>query len=253
MEKPQGKSERSGKSHHQGKNSVENSKEPISKSFMQADPHKLKDNWVFWYLVPSREKHNNDWRKFLNQFHEIMAIEDFFLILNSIRNPSEIPKGCRYYIFRKGVKPIWEDPSISNGFEIYFEWQLTPNKTDLNQQTPQPVIDEKAFKRRAEECWRNLVLSVIGQDSDFVSNDLSNHIKGIEFNNRGPFKVGIWTDKIETSQQTVYISAIKKLFNLEPTSKIEIKDISAQLALTERKPSHNSNMPKRGKSFDRRH
>jgi translation initiation factor 4E len=154
--------------------------------------HDLQDIWTFYYLIPNRMGQRDiNWVDFLKPLHDFSNFEDFWAILNTIDRASELPKGCRYYIFKKGIQPLWEDESNVGGCELYTDYpnpeQPKPSGKQRNAKSPP---SELVGNREAEEHWKDLALSVLANAKTIPHRQ---KINGIEFNCRGSVvKVGIW-------------------------------------------------------------
>lgn len=186
-------------------------------SFFMAEPrlvsevpasehHELKDTWVFWYLIPNLSK-SEDWSNYLKQVGEFHSVEDFWGIMNSVDRPMTLVTGCRYYIFKKGVKPLWEDEGNKDGYQIF---------------CPCPVEAGAEGRKIAQEKWEDLAASVLG--AGFTGYE---YINGVEFNCRKrATNVGIWTkemdsETLERVKETVK-GKIGDTYDVEST-KIELK------------------------------
>lgn len=139
------------------------------------------------------ELQNANWQDFLKELHDFQTFEDFYAILNTIDPASGLPKGCRYYVFRRGVKPLWEDDGNLNGKEIFAQYPSDPPKN------AKPV--SKAHAEEAERRWRDLTLAVIANPRGEPQLRHQVKINGVEYNCRGNVvKVGIWTAPLEGSE-----------------------------------------------------
>lgn len=135
------------------------------------DQRKLDQRWVFWYLIPNRSGQANNWGEYLHPLHSFTSIEGFQRILNSVEHPGKLLKGCRYYMFKDNIKPLWEDQQLQSARQILIEMEKTPQNG--------PEIEEK---------W--IELSIDALSGQF--NDLDT-IVGIEINSRvSSWKVAIW-------------------------------------------------------------
>ena len=156
--------------------------------------HKLNDSWTFWYLIPNRQSTQaKNWSDFLTPLHDFKSIEDFWAIYNTIKPPAALPKGCRYYVFRQGIKPLWEDSHNVNGHEVYAEFKLPDDRQKGHKGKDEGPNETKVIKETSQEKWLELVLSALGLQ-------IANHekINGLEFNCRGNIlKVGAWVAPAE--------------------------------------------------------
>lgn len=135
------------------------------------DQHELEHVWVFWYLIPNRSGQTNNWGEYLHPLHSFQTIEGFRRILNSIEHPGKLLKGCRYYIFRDKIKPLWEDPGLNGGKQVSLEIE----KTNDNGQ-------------EIEDKWIDIVEMALKEQFG------DNHtIVGIELNSRvSTWKMALW-------------------------------------------------------------
>ena len=84
-------------------------------------PNYLNDTWVLWY----HDMKNPDWTvKGYEQLFEFNTVEDFWILYNNI---TDLTNGM-YYLMRKDVPPIWDDPKNINGGA----WTFKVDKRDLN-------------------------------------------------------------------------------------------------------------------------
>jgi translation initiation factor 4E len=155
--------------------------------------HNLQQVWTFHYLIPNRiGLQNANWADFLKELYDFQTFEDFYAILNTIDPASGLPKGCRYYVFRRGVKPLWEDEGNLNGKEIFAQYPSDPK--NLKQVS-------KAHAEEAERKWRDLTLAVIANPRGDPALRHQAKINGVEYNCRGSVvKVGIWTAPLSPSE-----------------------------------------------------
>ncbi len=95
-------------------------------------PHPLKNKWTLWYDVPSAKRTTQqNWAANLKEVCTIESVEEFWAMYQHIPKPSEIIVGGNYYLFREGVKPMWEDPINAAGGKWTFNINPGPgNKLD---------------------------------------------------------------------------------------------------------------------------
>jgi translation initiation factor 4E len=145
-------------------------------SIPAAEHHQLSEEWTFWYLIPDKKgKTTADWDSFLRKLCPVRSFEDFWAILNSIEPPAKLQKGCRYYIFKEGIRPVWEDPKNQGGRQAGCTYKTS--------QSSDPGSQE------AQKRWEDLCQLVLGQSFEKGLE----FINGIEFNCRnGNINVGLW-------------------------------------------------------------
>ena len=162
--------------------------------------HELKSTWTFHYLIPSREGNKEiPWEQFLKTLHSFHSLEDFFAIYSSIEPPDKIPQGIRYYVFKEGIPPLWEDEKNLGGWQITFEFTVPPRRDKKPDQKFLRVIAQK---------WQDLIIHLLIEDQPYHK-----HVNGIEFNNRGakPLKISLWYNKDSKEEEIdQFIEVLKK-------------------------------------------
>ena len=80
--------------------------------------HPLNQPWVLWFeatTCSSSRITSSKWMSDLKEVAEINTVEDFWGVFNNVMEPSKLQKGSNYFLFKKGVKPCWEDPKCESG------------------------------------------------------------------------------------------------------------------------------------------
>ncbi|EDV40805.1 uncharacterized protein Dana_GF23736, isoform C [Drosophila ananassae] len=129
--------------------------------------HPLQNTWTLWYLENDRSK---SWEDMQNEITSFDTVEDFWSLYNHIKPPSEIKVGSDYSLFKKGIRPMWEDAANKQGGR----WVITLNKSS---------------KSDLDNLWLDVLLCLIGEAFDH-----SDQICGAVVNIRGKSnKISIWT------------------------------------------------------------
>lgn len=175
--------------------------------------HQLHCDWSFYYLIPNKiNSSNKNWNSYLKKLHDFNTFEDFWAIINSIEPASKLQKGCRYYIFKKSIQPLWEDAENTGGREISVQYRLPQIKQDQKNRhsSPDLINISKEIHTKAQEKWKKLVIAVLCNKEEYFHE--KDFINGIEFNCRAnAIKVGIWTKPIKEMQ---YESLKMNLLNI---------------------------------------
>ncbi|XP_050320147.1 eukaryotic translation initiation factor 4E1-like [Bactrocera neohumeralis] len=129
--------------------------------------HPLQNTWTLWYLENDRTK---SWEDMQNEITSFDTVEDFWSVYNHIKPPSDIKLGSDYSLFKKGIRPMWEDA----GNKQVGRWVITLNKTS---------------KADLDNLWLDVLLCLIGEA--FEHSDV---VCGAVVNIRGKNnKISIWT------------------------------------------------------------
>jgi len=131
------------------------------------DPqHPLNNCWTLWYLENDR---NKSWEEMLHKVTSFDTVEKFWSLITHIKPPSELMLGSDYSLFKKGIRPMWEDEANVNGGR----WVI--NLT-------------KSAKMALDSFWMDAMLCLIGEACKH-SDDLC----GVVVNIRGKSnKISIW-------------------------------------------------------------
>ena len=55
------------------------------------------------------------WAHNIESLVTLHTVQDFWGLFNNILPPSFLDAGCNYYLFKKGIKPMWEDRANVEG------------------------------------------------------------------------------------------------------------------------------------------
>ncbi|XP_016986492.1 neurofilament heavy polypeptide isoform X2 [Drosophila rhopaloa] len=129
--------------------------------------HPLNNSWTLWYLENDRTK---SWEDMLHEVTSFDTVENFWSLITHIKPPSELKMGSDYCLFKKGIRPMWEDEANVHGGRWVIS--LSKNtKTDL------------------DNFWMDSMLCLIGAACDH-----SEELCGAVVNIRGKSnKISIWT------------------------------------------------------------
>ncbi|EAY11393.1 translation initiation factor 4E-related protein [Trichomonas vaginalis G3] len=160
----------------------------------------IPNKWVFWYLIPCKGGQNVHWSEYLHPLHSFDTIEGFCKLLSSIEHLHSLLKGCRYYVFREGVKPLWEDPSVKDGNVVSIEMDKTPENTE-----------------NIEQKWQDIIIPTLNEE-------LGPDVVGVEFASRETsWRMASWIKKDSKNIDKIfefYQNALPNLSNLVTVSKV---------------------------------
>lgn len=133
--------------------------------------HPLSHEWTLWYTKPPSHP-DEDWSNLLKELVTVNTVEEFWGAYKSVPKVVELPLKSDFSLFKKGIRPEWEDPANAKGGKwIYVSRQMRPD------------IDEK---------WLNAMLSAIGGtlDSGEEGKELVNGI--FVMCRKGAVKIAMW-------------------------------------------------------------
>ncbi|XP_037939640.1 eukaryotic translation initiation factor 4E1-like [Teleopsis dalmanni] len=151
--------------------------------------HKLLNSWTMWYLENDRSR---PWDEMQNEIISFDTVEEFWLLYSRIKPPSALKIGSDYSLFRKGIRPMWED----DGNKYGGRWIITLNKTSTD------VFNS---------LWLDTMLVAIGEN--FAQ---SGEICGVVVNIRTKInKIAIWTRHSQQNPDTLTVGCfIRDVLNL---------------------------------------
>ncbi|OJD20375.1 hypothetical protein ACJ73_08290 [Blastomyces percursus] len=133
--------------------------------------HPLMHEWTLWFTKPPSGKGDN-WNELLKEVVTFGSVEEFWGIYNNITPTSELGLKADYHLFKKGVRPEWEDQQNKHGGKWSYSFRDKKNA---------PIDD----------LWLHAQLAAIGET---LENDEDNEVMGVVVNVRkGFYRIGLWT------------------------------------------------------------
>ncbi|KIX93814.1 uncharacterized protein Z520_10439 [Fonsecaea multimorphosa CBS 102226] len=133
--------------------------------------HPLLNTWSLWFTKPPSSKGDN-WNDLLKEVITFDTVEEFWGVYNNITATSDLAVKSDYHLFKRGVRPEWEDPQNKHGGK----WSYT-------------FKDKKVVN--IDELWLHTQLAAIGET---LEDDGDNEIMGVVVNVRKSFyRIGLWT------------------------------------------------------------
>ena len=193
-----------------------------TKSSASLDPaaaHTLKDSWTFWYRPPISKAHG--YIEYENTLHPISSVrtaEQFWEVYAHLKRPSTLPVVSDYHLFKKDIRPIWED--------------------DVNKKGGKWIVRMK--KGVADRYWEDLMIALIGDQFGEAGEDVSGAVLSVR---NGEDILSIWTQtdggrvlKIRyvtllltvrrdhyPSNLTTRSEMMKHILNFPPNTRVEFK------------------------------
>jgi len=132
--------------------------------------HPLMSTWTLWFTRPPSSKGDN-WNDLLKEVVSFDSVEEFWGVYNNITACSDLAVKSDYHLFKKGVRPEWEDSQNKHGGKWSYSFK---DKRSVN----------------IDELWLHTQLAAIGETLE----DDANEIMGVVVNIRkGFYRVGVWT------------------------------------------------------------
>ena len=156
------------------------------------------------------------------------TVEEFFAVYAHLKRPSTLPLVSDYHLFKKGIRPIWED--------------------DENKKGGKWIVRLK--KGVADRYWEDLILAIIGDQFGEASEEVCGVVMSVR---NGEDILSIWTrtdggrvlkiryvslrsivPKTHDLLTSMSSETMKRVLNFPPDTKVEFKshDESIQQRIT---------------------
>lgn len=165
--------------------------------------HELHCPWVFWQEGsyegprPSTETTADEWVSRLAKIVEFATVEAFWRFFQNFAQEGD--PGVSYNVFRKSIKPLWEDAANANGGGRWYFSLARPSVTTTTSKATE-------FRDKVHETWMYLILSVIGN-----AIDPADIVCGVILSfRRREMRYMVWTKKSNDTTLLALGRAIKK-------------------------------------------
>ncbi|VDN53534.1 unnamed protein product, partial [Dracunculus medinensis] len=155
--------------------------------------HPLNCRWSLWYLKGDR---NKDWEDCLKKVATIDTVEDFWALYNATQSASGLNWNSDYYLFKEGIKPMWEDENNVKGGR----WLV--------------VVDRQRRAELLDQYWLELLMAMVGEQFEEHGEFICGAVVNVR--SKGD-KVSLWTRDSMQDEVNLRIGLILK-------SKLNIPD-----------------------------
>lgn len=139
--------------------------------------HPLTHDWTLWFTKPPTGK-GDSWNDLLKEVITFGSVEEFWGIYNNIAPVSELALKSDYHLFKKGIRPEWEDIQNKHGGKWSCQFK---EKRNL------PIDD----------LWLHVMLAAIGET---LERENDGEVMGVVVNVRKAFyRIGVWTRTVGKS------------------------------------------------------
>ncbi|OJJ07973.1 hypothetical protein ASPVEDRAFT_378969 [Aspergillus versicolor CBS 583.65] len=145
--------------------------------------HALRSTWIIWYRPPTPKY--SDYEKSTAPIASIYSVESFWSIYSHLKRPSLLPTVSDYHIFKKGIRPVWEDEANKKGGK----WVV------------------RLKKGVADRYWEDLLLAMIGDQFAEASDEVCGAVLSVR---SGEDVLSVWT-RIDGGRNIKIRETIKRL------------------------------------------
>ncbi|KAL4886246.1 translation initiation factor eIF 4e-like domain-containing protein [Aspergillus karnatakaensis] len=145
--------------------------------------HALRSTWIIWYRPPTPKY--SDYEKSTAPLASISSVESFWSIYSHLKRPSLLPTVSDYHIFKKGIRPVWEDEANKKGGK----WVV------------------RLKKGVADRYWEDLLLAMVGDQFAEASDEVCGAVLSVR---SGEDVLSVWT-RIDGGRNIKIRETIKRL------------------------------------------
>ncbi|KAH0541761.1 hypothetical protein FGG08_003783 [Glutinoglossum americanum] len=128
--------------------------------------HPLKHTWVVWYRPPTSKY--SDYEKSTLSLVSFSSVESFWTVYSHLKRPSSLPSVSDYHIFKKGVRPVWEDKENRKGGK----WIV------------------RLKKGVADRYWEDLLMAIVGDQFAEAGEEVCGAVLSVR---SGEDVLSVWT------------------------------------------------------------
>ena len=166
-----------------------------------SDPNKqtkLYQEFKFWFtFFKKREKQAEEFEENLKEIGVISTAEEFWGIYQHMRRPSNLHRGCEFFLFKKDIKPMWEHEANQNGGRFIISLKKIPANNKI---------------------WEDILISFIMTDKT------EDHLNGVVMNVRNQeYHISVWTKNLSPELQNKTLQWVKSNIECPSDSTIEYK------------------------------
>lgn len=128
--------------------------------------HPLKSTWIVWYRPPTSKY--QDYEKSTIPLAHFSTAEAFWTVYSHLNRPSSLPSVSDYHIFKKGIRPVWEDEENKKGGK----WII------------------RLKKGVADRYWEDLLLAIVGDQFAEAGEEVCGAVLSVR---SGEDVLSVWT------------------------------------------------------------
>lgn len=144
----------------------------------------------------------SEYNSMVKEVCDFKTIDEFWEVFQYLKKPDSSKVGLEISIFKKNIKPMWEDEGNKVGGKLTLK---------LKREASSPV-------------WDELVYRFVGNDFPSVSNEDLNGI--IYSSKKDMIVIQIWFKNYNTNFNTLFTGSIRTLFGLPESHDLELRQFN---------------------------
>ncbi|CAG8676988.1 16354_t:CDS:2, partial [Cetraspora pellucida] len=164
--------------------------------------HPLFNSWTLWFDNPGKKANTASWSQNLKELITFDSVEEFWGVYNNIVKASELSAGSNYHLFKKGIKPMWEDPANEQGGKWVIQFPRNKTGEEIN------------------TLWLYTMLACIGEAFEYTD-----EVCGAVVSVRKIFyRISLWTRTSFNKEICESLGRqLKQTLNLNPSQQLEFQ------------------------------
>lgn len=159
----------------------------------------LTNHFTFWltFFNKSKDKQLEEFEDNLKPLGSFSTAEGFWDMYQHMKRPHALPRGSEFFLFKAGIKPLWEEPANEGGGRFF----ISVKRSTM-----------------ANKMWEDLLLA-------FLLVDATHHaINGVVLNVRtSEVFMSVWTAALQETETARYRTWIKNALDLPVEQIIDYK------------------------------
>ncbi|KAL8950220.1 MAG: hypothetical protein Q9222_003727 [Ikaeria aurantiellina] len=128
--------------------------------------HPIKYTWVVWYRPPTSKF--QDYEKSTIPLAHFSSVESFWAVYTHLKHPSTLPSVSDYHLFKKSIRPVWEDEENKRGGK----WIV------------------RLKKGVSDRYWEDLLLAIVGDQFAEAGEEVCGAVLSVR---SGEDVLSVWT------------------------------------------------------------
>jgi translation initiation factor 4E len=136
---------------------------------------KLPQEYTLWFTFykKSKDKQLEEFEDNLKEIGSFGTAEEFWGIYQHMKRPNSLPRGCEFFLFKKGIKPLWEDEANQGGGRFF----ISVKKNQMN-----------------NKLWEEFLIATLMLSSDFGVNGVVLNVRTYEV------YISAWTRRVDEEE-----------------------------------------------------
>jgi len=119
---------------------------------------KLPHEFTLWFTFfkKSKDKQLEEFEDNLKEISSFATAEEFWGIYQHMKRPSSLPRGCEFFMFKKSIRPLWEDEANQGGGRFF----ISVKKNQANNKLWEDIMIATLMLDKDLEAVNGIVLNV---------------------------------------------------------------------------------------------